>query len=187
MKTTYLFIFLLFAGIITTYAQSFQKGTKIISAGIGLGSGLNAYSGADATPGISANYEQGIWDAGPGIVSLGGYAGRIGFKYEGSSAGYEWEQKWNYTVVGARAAWHYNGLNNDKFDVYGGVMLSYNILNYKYEDNDNSYNYDGENYGSGIGLTGYIGGRYNFSENFSVYSEIGYGVSFLTLGLSYRL
>jgi hypothetical protein len=41
--------------------------------------------------------------------------------------------------------------------------------------------------GSYLGLTGYAGGRYNFSEKFALYGEVGYGVSYLTLGISYKL
>jgi len=56
-------------------AQEFQKGTNIISAGIGLGSSILSYSGASQSPALSLQYERGVWDiGGPGVISLGGYA-----------------------------------------------------------------------------------------------------------------
>lgn len=169
-------------------AQSFTKESGIISAGIGLGSSL--YSGTGSgRPAISANFEKGMWETGDfGVISLGGYIGNTGYKDTYRSGSYLSEYKWNYTIVGARSAFHYSQLNNDKFDVYGGLMLSYNIVSYKYTDNDPYYDYDyGNSSSSGIGLTGYVGGRYNFSEKLAVYTELGYGVSTLSFGLSFRL
>lgn len=164
-------------------AQPFQKDTKVISAGVGLGSSLGTFSSSSQTPALSASYEQGVWDiGGPGIISLGGYAGTKSFKYSGPG----YTQKWNYTIIGIRSAYHYNGIKSDEFDVYGGVMLSYNILNYKFkDDNGSDFNRHGS-YGSGTGFTIYIGGRYFFSQNLAAFAELGYGVSYLTLGVAYK-
>ncbi len=66
-------------------------------------------------------------------------------------------------------------------------MLSYNISKYKYEDNDPSWDYTNSGYGSGMGLTGFVGGRYYFSKNIGAFAEVGYGVSYLTLGAAIKL
>lgn len=42
------------------YGQEFKVGTQVISADIGLGSGLDTYSGSSGGIGISANYERGF-------------------------------------------------------------------------------------------------------------------------------
>lgn len=160
------------------YAQSFQKGTNVLNAGIGFGSNLGGLG--TGRPAISASFEHGQWEmSGPGVISIGGYIGNTGYTYK--SAGYT--QKWNYTVVGARSAYHYNGFKNaEDLDVYGGLMLSYNIMNYKAD------NYSGpNNYGGGIGISAYVGGRWFFSENLGVYAELGYGISTLNAGISYKL
>ena len=66
-------------------AQEFQKGTNIISAGIGLGSSILSYSGASQSPALSLQYERGVWDiGGPGVISLGGYAGYKGYSFSGT-------------------------------------------------------------------------------------------------------
>ncbi|MES2651920.1 MAG: hypothetical protein V4663_09270 [Bacteroidota bacterium] len=167
-------------------AQSFTKDTKIISAGIGLGSSLWG-TGGKGRPAISANFEKGAWELGDaGVVSLGGYIGNTGYKSTYKFGSYISEDKWSYTVIGARSAFHYSGLNNDVWDIYGGLMLSYNIASYSFKDNDSSYDYDAGGAASGLGFTGYVGGRYNFSEKLGAYAELGYGVSVLALGVSIK-
>jgi len=165
------------------YAQPFVKGTNVLSAGIGLGSSLGSFSRSSQTPALSLSFEKGVWDiGGPGVISLGAYAGRKSYKY--STSGYE--EKWGYTIIGVRSAYHYNGIQNDKFDVYGGVMLSYNILNYTFKDNSGNNINGGGHYRSGTGFSLYAGGRYFFSSNLAAFAELGYGVSYLTLGLAYK-
>lgn len=162
-------------------AQEFQKGTNIISAGIGLGSSILSYSGASQSPALSLQYERGVWDiGGPGVISLGGYAGYKGYSFSGT----DYSEKWHYTVLGIRSAYHYNGLNVKKLDLYGGVMLSYNLLSYSYSDNS-GYNLSGSgNYGSTVGFSLYIGTRYFFTDNLAVLAELGYGVAYLNIGIA---
>ena len=184
-KITCFLLFLLIIGTTCTKAQSFEKGTKVMSLGIGLGSSLLNYSGSNQTPALSAQFEKGTWETRSGVISLGGYVGYKAYKYADKSLGYS--EKWTYTIVGVRSSYHYTGLNLDKLDLYGGVMLSYNILKYKYTD-DYGYsgNYNTGSYGSGAGFTGFLGGRYSFSKNIAVTAELGYGVSYLTLGLAFK-
>lgn len=170
-------------GYSVSNAQQFVKGTNMLSPGIGLGSSLGGFSYGSQTPALSIQYERGIWEiGGPGVISLGGYVGRKSYKYSGSG----YTQKWGYTIIGVRSAYHYNGINSDKFDVYGGVMLSYNILNYKYKDNNGTNIGGSGNYGSAAGFTLYVGGRYFFASNVAAFAELGYGVSYLTLGLAFK-
>lgn len=177
MKKSIIFLSLsLIAG--TASAQSFQKGDNIINAGIGFGTNLGGLG--NARPAISASFEHGTWDiGGPGVISLGGYIGNTGYSYK--NAGYS--QKWNYTIIGARSAYHYNGFKNlPNLDVYGGLMLSYNIANYSAD------NYSGPNsYGSDLGFSAYVGGRWFFSEKFGAYAELGHGVSNVNAGVAFKL
>jgi len=167
--------------VFTARAQEFQKGTNIISAGVGLGSSILSYSGTSQTPALSLQYERGVWDiGGPGVISLGGYVGYKGYSYSAT----DYSEKWHYTVLGVRSAYHYNGLNVDKLDLYGGVMLSYNILSYSYSDNL-GYNVSGNgSYGSTVGLSLYVGARYFFTDNLAVLAELGYGVAYLNVGIA---
>jgi hypothetical protein len=168
-------------------AQEFVKGTNVVSAGIGLGSSVLSYSGASQSPGLSVQYERGIWELGPGVISLGGYAGYKGYSYSGSFSNYSYSEKWHYTVIGVRSAYHYNGLDVKNLDVYGGVMLSYNLLSYSVSDNTGVGHYTGTgSYGSTAGFSIYVGGRYYFTDNLAALAELGYGVSFLNLGIALK-
>jgi hypothetical protein len=169
-------------------SQNFVKGTNIVSAGIGLGSSILSYSGASQTPALSLQYERGVWDiGGPGVISLGGYLGYKGYSNSGKAGSYSYDQKWHYTVVGIRSAYHYNGLDISRLDVYGGAMLSYNHLSYSYNDNSGASAMTGVgSYGSGVGLSLYIGGRYFFTDNIAALVELGYGVAYLNVGIAIK-
>ena len=174
------------------YAQPFLKYTNVASAGAGLGSSLGGFGYSSSTPALSAYYERGIWEVGgPGVISLGGYAGIKSYTYSNNygiaAKSYTYNQKWSYTVVGVRSAYHYNGLKSEEFDVYGGLMMSYDILSYTYDDsNPTGVRYDNTGYGSVVGLSLYAGGRYFFAKNFAAFAEVGFGVSYLNLGLAYK-
>ncbi len=164
-------------------AQEFKTGDNVLSLGLGLGSSIGNSGYSSQTPGISLQYEHGQWDVGgPGVISLGGYVGFKSFKYEYSYPAI-YSDKWSYTVIGIRSAYHLNMINVDHLDLYGGLMLSDNILSYTY-DGPSQYNVG--NYGSSIGLSLYIGGRYYFSDNGGAFMELGYGVSYLTIGGHYK-
>lgn len=182
--------FLLIIGLANTksYGQAFDTGTQIFAAGIGLGSSLGSFTHSSQIPAISLQYERGMWEAGnSGVISLGGYVGYKSFSYKTSAGSFESTSKWNYTIVGVRSAYHYQGLDNDKIDLYGGLMLSYNILNYSYSDNSGSPSMSSGNYGSTAGLTLYAGARYYFIDGVAAFAELGYGVSYLNLGVAFKL
>src|ERR1044072_9560322 len=83
-------------------AQFFEKGTNVISAGVGLGGHYGSYTYGSQTPAISVQYEKGVWDiGGPGVISLGGYAGTKSYKYSSDYGfgAYHSKDKWNYTII----------------------------------------------------------------------------------------
>jgi hypothetical protein len=169
-------------------AQEFSEGTNVLSAGVGFGGAYGSYSHSSQSPALSLQYEKGIWPVGgPGVISLGGYAGIKSFRYEHHIGQYFYKEKWNWVVLGLRSAYHYNGHNVDNLDIYGGAMLSYNILSYSYSDNDPFPDDDFRgSYGSRVGLSLYLGGRYYLAENVAAFMELGYGVSYFTLGAAFR-
>lgn len=183
-------LFLLILCTTQLSAQTFREGSNVLSAGIGLGGAFGLGAVSSQTPGISVNFEHGQWEVdGPGAVSIGGYLGFKSYSNHGTwGSGYYYDQKWSYTIIGIRSAYHYNGLKEEKLDVYGGLMLAYGLLNYSYDDNfpGNSL-YDSRTYHNRPSLTLYLGSRYYFADNLAVFGELGYGVSNLTLGLSYNL
>ena len=167
----------------------FQNGTNVVSAGIGFGSTYFGYAYGSSSPAISLQYERGVYtiDEIPAVISIGGYLGVQSFKYtyHYNSSGYYYKEQWSYKIIGLRGAFHYNGLNQDKIDVYAGLMLGYYINSYKFETNyygNTAYN-GTNNYANSFGLAGYVGGRYFFTPNFGAFAELGYGISYVTIGV----
>lgn len=178
MKRILLAAFIAVTAFVPAYAQQFQTGTGAANLGVGFGTALNGLS--TGRPAISVSYERGLWNAGPGVISLGGYVGNTGFTYKAQ----DYTQKWNYTVVGARGAYHYNGFTSvPKLDPYGGLMLGYNIVKYSTTGEYTGVN----NYGSGVGYSLFVGGRWYFSENIAAFAELGYGISVANIGVSFKL
>jgi len=173
------------------FSQSFEKGTNVISAGVGIGGHYGA-SGfySSQSPAIGINYEKGLLeDVGPGIISGGFYIGykSLTYHYDYGYSNYYYDWKWSYTIIGLRAAYHMP-LDNDKLDVYGGIMIGFNNLKFTEKTNDpNYYDYHYSNsYNSYLNTTLFAGGRYYFTEKLGGFAEVGYGIAYLTIGINYK-
>lgn len=189
-KKIYLFLAFFTLSAAMPAQALYQKGTNVLSFGIGLGSSYGSFTYGQQSPALNLQYERGIWPLGPGVVSLGGYLGHKSFGYSANYyGGYTYTEKWKYTIIGVRGAWHLQKFVDTelkKWDLYGGVMLSYNILNYSYTDNNPNWDYAGATYGSGTGFAGFVGARYFFKPRFAVMGELGYGIAYLNLGVAYK-
>ncbi|MBK9290717.1 MAG: outer membrane beta-barrel protein [Bacteroidetes bacterium] len=157
---------------VASFAQ-FEKGQKDLNIGLGLGARFAA--GSVTMPPVSVSFEVGINDN----ISVGGYAGYTSSVQDFSALNYKW--KYSYIIIGAKGAYHYPLVDN--IDTYGGIMLGYNIANVSLEG---SVNLPTPSAG-GLTYSGYVGGRYHFGEKFGVFGELGYGISWITAGLTLKL
>lgn len=154
-------------------AQVFEQGSVNINAGVGLGSTFS--SGLNTTlPPLGLSVDYGIAEK----ISLGAYGG-----FSSASADF-YGGKYNYTyiILGARGAYHFTGLS-DNFDPYIGLLLGYNVASVSYSG---SYNAPSISAG-GVLYAGYLGARYHFTENVGAFAELGYGIAYLQLGLTFKL
>jgi hypothetical protein len=146
----------------------FRKGAQRLNAGVGVGAGIP----------VEVSYERSIIDGlvrktDNGAIGVGAYGSwyhdRIG----------DWS--YNYYVLGARGAFHYQFV--DKLDTYAGLMLGYNIATSRWAG-------DGEAYGTASGsvfaFSSFIGARYFFKPSLGVYAEAGYGIAFLSGGITFK-
>jgi hypothetical protein len=188
MKKISLFALLSFAFALLK-AQPFELGTNVFNAGIGLGGHYSYWGiGYISTPAIGLSYEKGIKEGlGPGIIGIGGYLGykNITYHYNYLFSNYYVDQKWTYLIIGLRATYHYNFYLDDNLDLYGGLLLSYNNVNYKEDSNDPLY--VSSSYKSYVDLSLFVGGTYYFSDKIGVFTELGYGIAYWTIGVSFRL
>ena len=171
------------------YSQSFDIGDNVLGLSFGIGGHYTA-SGSGYTsqsPAMGAFYEKGMpWQAGPGTIGLGGYVGYKGLRYKSIRFPYTYDWRWNYTIVGVRGAYHYEFVDN--LDTYGGLMLAYYAVGFSdrsFGETGYPYLYTGGS-ASGFDLSIYLGGRYYFSERFGALLELGYGIAYMNLGITYK-
>ena len=153
--------------------EVFHKGTAAVNAGIGIGS---YYSGL-AIPPLSVSLDYGVTgnmiNGNNGSISVGGYVGYAATKKIYADAGA------SIAVLGARGAFHYQFA--PKLDTYAGLMLSYDIISYP-----SSWGNYVSSYNSGINWSLFLGARYFFTENIGAFAELGYGISNLNLGVTFK-
>ena len=97
----------------------------------------------------------------------------------------QWQNK--YSVYGIRAAAHTDKLDN--WDIYGGMTLSYNHsrIDVIEGSKEKLEEHMGIKESSGkVSASGFVGARYSITKNLGVYTEVGFGISLLTAGVSYR-
>ena len=190
-KLSLLFIvcFMIFA---TVRSQDlvFGKGSSAINVGIGFGSTI--YHGAYykmGFPTISASYEMGIVEVAmgsslTGVVSVGGLAGFGGSKYDYSYYTSGYTVKTNYFLLAVRGNYHF--IFHEKFDPYAGIILGYYFGNHK-ADYPAGWAH-GTYKGSSGGFHGgaYAGARWFFTPAIAVFTELGWNISVLTIGATFK-
>lgn len=152
----------------------YDRGDKLFSVGLGIG-GYNgdyySYNGAyyrGNTYGvpITASLEFFVNDA----ISIGPY---VGFTARNHSFAFD---------GGARGSYHFSKhipLGTDKLDLYGAVLLG--ISNVWYEGNNGE---DYTDFAPRFGAT--AGARWYFTRSFSANAEVGYGLTSVLAGISFK-
>ena len=115
-----------------------------------------------------------------GVIGVGGYLGYSAYKCEYI----DWGWKYTNLIIGARGTFHYPLV--DKIDTYTGMLLGYRIVSSKeFGTLIPGYNYNSS--GSNLIWSWYAGVRYYFNEKMAIMGEIGYGITYLNLGVALKL
>jgi hypothetical protein len=159
---------------VAAHAQEvFQKGSNVVNLGIGVGTHI---------PVVEASFEHGIIDGlikgENGAIGIGGY---VGWNSHSSDARLGGEWHYSDIALGVRGAFHYQFV--DKLDTYAGAMLGYNIVSSKWKGSGISTDPTSV---SGLTYSTFVGARYYFAPSFAVYSELGYGIAYLSLGATLK-
>ena len=160
-----------------------EVGTTTVNIGVGVGRSSfgnygaynSGYYGYGTGFGTKAAIERGMWQLGPGVLTLGLEAGAAF-----SSASYN-SYKSNIIIVAARSAYHF-GWNVPNLDTYGGVSLGPGFRSYDYYNNNKNTKHDVV-IAPGI----FVGGSYFFSPNIGVNVEAGYDITMIQGGLVFKL
>jgi hypothetical protein len=169
-------------------AQTFKNGDMVGNLGVGFGWYDYGY-GVSSLPAISLSLEKGIKDLTDiGPLSIGGI---VGFKHASYGFTTNYDGSWNDIIIAARGAIHYDLFKVSKLDTYGGVALGVRIesstsYDWVFPFGPNDYKKVTGSFTHGL-FALYVGGRYYFSDKLAAFGELGYGLGYLTLGLSFKL
>ena len=172
-------------GVISINAQPYTVGSKDVSFGLGLGSSFGV--GSMVIPPISVSFDYGYHEK----ISIGGYIGFAKSNFESSyftftgNATYGYD--YSYMIFAARGSYHF--LNQENYDVYGGLLLGYNAASAKFYSDDTAIDetlFTSSDVGGPV-IAPYVGGRYYFKENLGAFTELGFGVAYFTIGLTLKI
>jgi hypothetical protein len=176
--------FLLMLLSVTICSAQFEKGDMAANLGIGVGGFYATGSGySTKIPPVELSGEYFIMNN----FSVGGFIGGSKNEYEYKLGSSDYETiAYTYFNIGAIGNYHF--VNHEKFDVYGGARIGYVGLSLKYDEDEiesgSIDKLDGRS--SGILVGAHVGGRYFFTESFAANAELGYGISILKVGVSFK-
>lgn len=188
MKKIILLFPFLILGVSSILAQSFQKGDRILSVGVGgtnmvhfnPGKKMSANDFNSTTGLLSLQMEWGIHQyVGLGFsTGIGGGSNRLGF----------WGTNYGEVnlPIGMMSNFHFyqlisdktgKNIHADKLDVYGGISVGSGIAFFPNSSTVTPLLYGGA----------HVGARYFFTPKMGANLELGYGRVFASVGLSFKL
>jgi hypothetical protein len=147
---------------------------------IGVGPGTHYFgNGSGFGPAFKGSFEKGMWDLGPGVITLGGEAT---ISFFGQNYGEGWHETWINFIFGARAAWHY-GWNVEGLDTYGGIPLGIGFCAHSFDDHPGNSGYTPVFPYAGI----FFGASYFFNKSIGINGEVGYNSTNANIGVVFKL
>lgn len=156
--------------------EPFRKGSVTASLGVGVGNNYNDSRNAFGTKGV---LEFGVWNAGPGVISLGAEVGATfssKYKYEGFN-----DYRSRTVIVAGRSAWHH-GWNVQGLDTYAGLSAGVGFRHFNYTRN--SY-VAGDDVIPVFGA--FVGASYFVAPAFGFNIEAGHDITSLQAGVIFKL
>ncbi len=151
-----------------------RVGSVTLNLGVGVGT---EYRGDyyNSPFGTKVALEVGMWQAGPGVITLGGEVGATFSNKKGSD-----DREARTVVVAARSAWHY-GWKVRGLDTYGGVAAGLGFHHHNYR------NYNGEQ-NEVIPVVGpFVGASYFVTPKFGFNAEAGHDITRFQAGIIFKL
>jgi hypothetical protein len=157
-----------------------QVGSVILNVGVGVGGNYHG-DGYGTAFGIKAAAEFGLWQAGPGVITLGpeiggSFSSAYPDYYNNTYTGH----KASTFVIAGRAAWHY-GWDVAGLDTYGGFSTGVGFHKYGYDSEGNYLNQTIPVFGA------FIGASYFISPTFGFNAEAGYDITNFQVGVVFKL
>ena len=152
-----------------------EKGSITFNAGVGMGTEYQSdyYNSAFGTKG---SIEAGLWQAGPGVITLGVEAGS-----SFSNGGYLSNYKTSTFIVAGRSAWHH-GWNINNLDTYAGLSAGVGFHNYQYNKNGKVKQCE-----TIPVFGGFVGASYFLTPSFGLNVEAGYDITQIQGGIILKI
>ena len=150
-----------------------QIGDLFVNVGVGFGAGYKnpTYN----TPwGFKVAAEYGMWQAGPGVITLGP---EIGGTFSGQHKN-DFSYISSTFVVAGRAAWHF-GWDVPGLDTYGGFSAGIGFNHYT--DPNTDYNSPIPYFGA------FVGASYFVTPTFGFNSEMGFDITNFQVGVVFKI
>ncbi len=182
LKTIFLMIILGFLAPWNVFSarplDPVRLGTWVVNAGVGPGTHYFG-NGIGFGPAIKASFEVGMWDLGPGVITLGGEAA---FSYFSHHYGDGWNESWANFIFAARGAYHY-GWDVEGLDTYGGIPLGIGFCGHGWNHNAGHSGYTPVYPYAGI----FFGASWFFTKTIGINGEVGYNSTYANIGVIYKL
>lgn len=155
-----------------------SKGSWLLN--FGMGPGVHVFgNGSGFGPAAKVAFETGMWELGPGVLTLGGEAAFSFFSHKYYE---DWRETWINMMFGARSAYHY-GWQVRGLDTYGGIPVGIGFCASTHDDTPGYHNAVPVYPYLGI----FLGASYFFSPGIGVNAEVGYNSTYANIGLVFRL
>lgn len=159
--------------------STFAKGYQTLNVGLGIGGTIYSDGYKMLVPPISAAYEYCVASGfinNNASIGVGGYTAFAASRYKFNGNHVDR----SHFILGARGTFHYEFV--PLLDTYAGLMLGYDIDNTSgridgRKDTDDN---------TGFAYSGFIGVRYYFSPTVAGYAELGYGITYASIGATFR-
>jgi hypothetical protein len=179
-KTTTLLVALLMLINLSSSAQAFNKDTKLLSLGVGGGAFIYVFSGLTTiqpTFQVKVEAEFPVHKyVGIGVstgVGVGGIYGATVVNIPAIAIG-------NFHFYQLIADKSGKSIHADKLDVYAGINLGAGLA-------IGTGYFGGSSLGAAVIVGPQVGARYYFTDKFGVNAEVGFGKSFLSAGVTFKL
>jgi len=147
---------------------------------VGVGPGVHPFgNGIGFGPALKGAFETGMWDVGPGVITLGGEAA---FSFFSHHYGQGWNESWVNFMAGARSAYHY-GWNVDGLDTYGGIPLGIGFCAHSSGNHPGNEGYTPVYPYLGV----FFGASWFFTKDIGINAEVGYNSTYANIGMVFKL
>ena len=155
-----------------------KKGSITFMAGVGIGNEYNSNYYNQAL-GTKAALEFGLWQAGPGVITLGVQAGGT----FSNGGGIQKNYKAHTFIVAGRSAWHY-GWKVKGLDTYAGLSAGAGFNQYSYyNQNENKFI---QNEVIPV-FGGFVGASYFVTPSFGFNVEAGRDITMIQGGIILKI